>query len=64
MVTNGAYQFSKMLGAIFYYLISGLKNNFDFYNSEKFNTRNIWTGYVIQLTFMAIGIYLIIHFNT
>jgi len=63
MSATGAYQFSIMAGAIFFYLLSGLKNEFSFYNSGRFKRKNLWVGYTLQLI-IGLGLFYLILKNS
>ena len=53
--TTGNLGVTEMFGAIIFMLIGGLKNNYEHYHQEKFQKRNIWTGYIVTITLSLIG---------
>lgn len=53
---------NEWFGVIFYYLLRLGRVSFEEHYSKKYKSRNIWTGYFLTLVFLAIGIYIILHY--
>ena len=53
---KGRYGVAVMLGAIFYWLISGRKRPFQYYESPEFESKNLRAGYLLQLAFVVLFI--------
>lgn len=57
---NGSHLIQIAIGAFIFYLASGFSNNFGYYNSKEFETKNFWTGYVASIIAFLVFIILII----
>ncbi|MDN5203148.1 hypothetical protein QQ008_17290 [Fulvivirgaceae bacterium BMA10] len=54
MSHNGTYGVAIMIGASFYWFISGFREDYKYFASKRFERRNLWTAYFLQLFFVAI----------
>lgn len=59
--TSGNLGVTEMFGAIFFMIISGFKNDYNFYYQVKYQKRNIWTGYLLTILFF-IGLFLFFYY--
>lgn len=56
------YDHSKWVGSIFFYLINLGRSPFHHFTQRKYGLRNLWTGYFLKLTIIALGLILILSF--
>jgi hypothetical protein len=52
-----AYLTTLWIGGFFFWMLSGFRGKFSDMISEKKRTRNFWTGYIIQILFLAAAVY-------
>ena len=57
---EAAYGLSKWVGAIFYYMINLGKKSFEDIDTKENGLRNVVTGWLLQMMFVGLGIYLVI----
>lgn len=52
---------SIWIGSFFFWMLKGFKNKLTDQFILRFEQRNMWTGYIIQLIFVAIILYFVIY---
>ena len=51
---------AKWTGAVFFWILKGFKGKYVEQLDEKYGSRNLWTGYILNLLFFGFIIYLLI----
>lgn len=59
--TTGELGVTEMFGAIFFMIVGGMKKDYKYYHQVKFQKRNIWTGYILKIILLFIGIFLFLY---
>lgn len=53
---EAAFWLSEWFGAIFYYYLNRRKIPFEELSDRKYLKRNVWTGWVIKIVLLAVGL--------
>lgn len=51
---------AKWTGAFFFWLLNGFKGSYKTMLYEKYDRRNIWAGYIIQILIFGLLIYILL----